>query len=203
MGQLSSWLSLGTNEICDRFVGRVKDLHAADLPKIGAWSLSFDGDVKAANCPTRSQLIEFLTFFRQFFLQNEPVSVSTVAASLRQTIKDQDLLDAITQIENFDPFNLAFHIESHGRNFDLRQLTQAFISKYFHSDQIPPEIADDGYSWQAQMFPLCLAFERGMKAVLALHAVILEGSRRGLVSLAGPASPPVPSAGSPLGMCSG
>jgi hypothetical protein len=62
-------------------------------------------------------------------------------------------------------------------------LTEAFVSKYFHSDQVSLEIADDGYSWQVHLFPLSLAFVRGMKIVLALHAVILEAGRRGLIGI--------------------
>jgi hypothetical protein len=127
-------------------------------------------------------LIEFLTFFRQFFLHSkEPVLVKMVAASLRQTIQDTELLEAIAAIENCDPFGLDMKLEAGGKTFDLRQLTEAFVSKYFHSDQIPPEIADDGYLWQFSLFPLSLVFERGVKIVFALHAVILEAGRRGLI----------------------
>lgn len=132
----------------------------------------------------RSQLIEYLTFFRQFFLHSrEPVSVRAVAGSVRQAIQDPELLDALASIEKCDPFELEMKIETGGRNCDLRQLTEAFVSKYFHSDQIPSEIADDGYLRQVQLFPLSLAFARGMSIVLALRAVILEASWRGLIDV--------------------
>jgi len=39
------------------------------------------------------------------------------------------------------------------------------VSKYFHADHIPAEIADEGYSWQVQIFPMSLTFARGMKIV--------------------------------------
>jgi hypothetical protein len=37
--------------------------------------------------------------------------------------------------------------------------------------------------WQVHLFPLSLAFARGMNIVLALHAVILEASRRGFIEI--------------------
>jgi hypothetical protein len=127
----------------------------------------------------------FLAFFRQFFLHKaEPVSVKEVAASLRRAIQDQELLDALSDVEKCDPFGLAMRLETEGRKFDLRQLAEAFVSKYFHSDKIPPEIADDGYSWQVHLFPLSLAFARGLNIVLALRAIILEAGRRGLIEFA-------------------
>jgi hypothetical protein len=170
------------------FVRRVEELCKAELLRRGAWRLSGNADPSTGNFPSRDQLIAFLTFFRQFFLHTkEPVSVGIVAASLKQEIKDQELLDPLTFFEKCDPFELDMKLEIGGRKFDLRQLTEAFISKYFHSDRIPTEIADDGYSWQVHLFLLSFAFARGMKIVLALRAIILEADRRGLIEIA-PAS---------------
>jgi hypothetical protein len=184
MGKRKLAPSLSPTETCNRFVRRVQELCETELPRIGAWRLSGDADPNAGNFPSRGQLIEFLTFFRQFFLHGqEPVSVRLVAASLRQAIQDPELLGALAFIEKCDPFELEMKLETGGRQFDLRQLTESFVSKYFHSDQIPPEIADDGYYWQVHLFPLSLAFARGMNIVLALHGVILEASRRGFIEI--------------------
>jgi hypothetical protein len=170
-------------ETCDLFLGRVQELCETELLKVGAWRLSLNGGPNAGNFPSRDQLIAYLGFFRQFFLQSEPVSVKAVAGSLRQTIQDPELLDALDRIEKCDPFALKMKLEASGRIFDLRQLTKAFISKYLHSDQIPREIANKGYSWQFHLFPLSLAFARGMEIILALRAVILEANRRGLIDI--------------------
>ena len=109
--------------------------------------------------------------------------MKAVAGSLRQAIQDPELLDTLALIEKCDPFGLEMKLEASGRTFDLRQLAEAFVSKYFHSDQIPQEIADEGYSWQVHLFPLSLAFARGMNIVLALQGIILEASRRGLIEV--------------------
>lgn len=176
--------SLGLTETCNRFLGRVQDLSETDLLKVGAWRLAGNADPDAGKLPSRGQLIEYLTFFRQFFLhKREPVSVTAVVGSLMQVIHDPELLDVLALIEKSDPFGLEMKLVTGGREFDLRQLAEAFVSKYFHSDQIPVEIADDGYSWQVHLFPLSLAFARGMNIVLALRAVILEASRRGFVTV--------------------
>ena len=177
-------LAPSLTETCNGFLLRVQDLGETGLHRVGAWCLSGDADPNAGNLPSRDQLIAYLTFFRQFFLHSkEPVSVTAIAGSLREAIKDPELLDALAFIEKCDPFGLEMKLETGGREFDLRQLAEAFVSKYFHSDRIPPELADDGYSWQAQIFPLSLAFARGMNIVLTLRAVILEASRRGLIDV--------------------
>jgi hypothetical protein len=177
--------ALSLTGICCGFVRRVEEICSSDLVKLGPWRLSGSADANAGNLPSRDQLIAFLTFFRQFFLHRaEPVSVKKVAASLRRVIQDQELLDALADVEKCDPFGLAMRLETGGRKFDLRQLAEAFVSKYFHSDEIPPEIADDGYSWQVHLFPLSLAFARGLNVVLALRAIILEAGRRGLIEIA-------------------
>ncbi len=191
MGKHKLAQPLSPAETCNLFLRRVQDLCETELPKVGAWRLSMNADQNAGNFPSRDQLIAYLAFFRQFFLhRQEPVSVKAVAGSLRQAIQDPELLGALALLEKCDTFGLEMKLETTGRKFDLRQLAEAFVSKYFHSDQIPTEIADEGYSWQFHLFPLSLAFARGMNIVLALRAIILEANRRGLIEVTAKANGP-------------
>jgi len=178
--------ALSPEATCELFVRRVQHLCHTEMFAIGAWRISGDGDPTAGHLPSRAQLIEFLTFFRQFFLHaNEPVAVRHVISALRKLIHDQELLEALAVIETTDPFAFFMRLETGGRRFDLRELTEAFVSKYFHADQIPAEIADDGHSWQVQLFPLSLAFERGVKIVCVLRDIIVEANQQGTIHLAG------------------
>jgi hypothetical protein len=76
---------------------------------------------------------------------------------------------------------LVITLRTGGKQRNLRELTEAFVSKYLHSDNIPLEIADESRAWQTHVFPLLIAFARGMKILLALRGGILEANRRGLI----------------------
>lgn len=175
---------LDISERCSLFLARVADLSQTELHKLGDWSISGTGDPNLSNLPSRAQLIEFLAFFRQFFLhKSEPICVPALAAALEDTIPDEDLRRCLAIIEHYDPFAVAWTHTTGGRTFNLRELTEAFISKYFHSDRIPSEIADDGYRWQTNLFSLGFAFHNGVRVLVFLRRVIFEAANRGYLTL--------------------
>jgi hypothetical protein len=162
----------------------VNELFQSDLAKVADWNLSmYNPDL--SQMPSRDTLIAFLALFRQFFMhQSEPVFVPSVAATLRQLLNDQELIDAIGQIETASPYGYSMSVRLSGRDFSPEDYARAWVSRYFHSDAIPPELErlEGGANWQFSVFPLVFTFRQGSNILDALRAVILEAHSRGLIA---------------------
>jgi hypothetical protein len=182
--------SLSRDERLWLFARRVDELARTPAAKFG-WRLGGDAGVEPDSLPTEEELIALLARFRPFFLiGKDPIRVDGTIRTLRLVCREHgDLMDALTTTATHgDPFAVNFTVTLGGRTFTPRQLTDAWVSRYFHADRIVPEMEQlPSRSWNLAAFPLGIFFRQGLLVLLSLRKIIHEAKRRGLI-----AAPPAP-----------
>jgi len=163
------------------FVRRAEELRQEPAAQF-AWHLYADGSGRPDAFPTVAELKSLLALIRQFFLLKD-LSVDRTLITLGDVCKDHaDLTDAIKTLSQEDPFAAHFKVTIGGKAYEPRELTEAWASRYFHSDRTPPTLEGlASKEWKLLVFPLCLFFHRGFQIVFGVRAIILEAHRRGLI----------------------
>jgi hypothetical protein len=176
------------------FAARVDEITETEIAKSGfRFRLALKGDPRLNSFPSRDDFIAFLTFFRQFFLHDaEPVSVKGVLSEFRRCVRDEELLNALNEVEKHSPFNSSLRLGIRGRVYAPREMVESWISRYFHADRIPPELKDlSGEQWQYTIAPILFYFSSGVQILQALRSLILEAESRGYFRLRQSLSRPV------------
>jgi hypothetical protein len=144
-----------------------------------------DSSEADADFPSRDDFIAYLALFRQFFLHSgEPIEVHRVASAFRQRVHDQELLRQLDGVERIldAPFGSSLCLTVSDRTFSPRELMEAWISRYLHSDRLPPELMNiTGSEWQFCITPLTQYFYVGIQVLDRLGSLIAEAKNRGLL----------------------
>ena len=190
-------IGIESSACLDLFVLRVNELRDTAIAKRGFSFKLWPGDdsVKDAAFPDRDDFTAFIVFFRQFFLHtSEPVEVHRVATAFRKCVADDELLARLSQLEPFldAPFQSSLSLNIGGRQFSPRDLMEAWVSRYLHCDNIPPELMTmTGSEWQFGISPLMQYFYVGIQVLVRLKALVLEAKDRGVVKVGVSSNGPV------------
>lgn len=165
---------------------RVDELHETAIARRGfAFEWPTCEGPALPGFPLRDDFITFLAIFRQFFLHDgEPVKVHRVVAAFRKCVPDEELLTHLCRIERIldAPFQSSLCLTIGDKEFAPKDLMEAWISRYLHSDSLPPELmAITGSEWQFCIEPLMQYFYVGIQVLDQLRSLILEAKKRGAV----------------------
>jgi hypothetical protein len=172
-------------ETLRRFLRCVKKLRECEIVANGeGWRLSMDGETANGQFPTRAQLLEFLTYFRQIMLlHTDKIRIDQVLRVLGAGLKDPELLELVQVLENqFQSLGNSIAIDG---SRSLIQDLNDWISAHFHSDR-PNELSEldsTAYLYQFRLFPLAFLFRAGLDLAAKVECVIEEAQRRGEFAL--------------------